>query len=170
MCELTQSELEQLNAWLDGELEAQEASRVESLIASDPAWAQAAGELQSLDSLLGECEVEAAPAGLADRIIAASRRERSGSRLVIRIARYLAPAAAAAAAVVLYVSLNEPAPQTSGGGEVASVKAQQEVDSVIVEHLGFFKQYDALEKIARTDAVADEETLRALDNLEAKGT
>jgi len=54
MRELTQSEMEQLNAFLDGELDASESSRVKAMIASDAAWAQADLELQSLDDLLGE--------------------------------------------------------------------------------------------------------------------
>lgn len=171
MRELSQSELEQINAYLDGELEAEEASRVEAMIGSDPAWAQGARELRSLDSLLGEYEVEAAPAGLADRIIAASRRERSGTRLVIRLARYLTPVTAAAAAVVLYVSFYQPAQNNSddGAGRI-SQREQQDVDNVIVEHLGFFKQYEAVDKISQTDTVADEETLKALDQLESHGT
>jgi anti-sigma factor RsiW len=173
--ELTQFETEQLNAWLDGELDAAEASRVETLIASDAAWAQAAGELQSLDGLLGEYTVPAAPVELADRIIAAARREQPAGQWTIRLVKYMAPVAAIAAALILFVAFYHPATTNpSAPDQLANnniQKSQQDLDAVIVEHLPFFKQYEAADKASHTDAVVDDATLKALDQLEhSQGT
>ena len=181
--ELTQSEMEQLNAWLDGELEAAEASQVEAMIASDAAWAQAARELQSLDNLLGEYTVPAAPVELAGRIIEAARREQPTSQWTIRLVKYLAPVAAAAAVLIAIwhygvtsnqVSSNNPgvaATNSPRANQVANNKSQQELDNVIVEHLPFFKQYESAEKVSHNDAVVDDATLQALDQLEhSQGT
>ena len=170
--ELTQSEMEQLNAWLDGELEAAEASRVEAMIASDAAWAQAAKELQSLDDMLGGYTVPAAPVDLAGRIIAAARREPPAGQWTIRLVKYLAPLAAAAAVLILYVAFHHPVETNlPGPDQVANSKSQQELDSVIVEHLGFFKQYDSVEKASHNDTIADDATLQAIDQLEhSQGT
>jgi anti-sigma factor RsiW len=174
--ELTQIETEQLNAWLDGELDAAEASRVEALVASDAAWAQAAGELQSLDGLLGQYTVPAAPVELADRIVAAARREQPAGQWTIRLVKYMAPVAAIAAALILFVAFYHPTttnPPTANN-QVANnniQKSQQDLDAVIVEHLPFFKQYEAADKVAHTDAVVDDATLKALDQLEhSQGT
>jgi anti-sigma factor RsiW len=172
--ELTQFETEQLNAFLDGELDAAEASRVEAMIASDAAWAQAARELQSLDGLLGEYTVPAAPAELAGRIIAA-RREQPAPQWTIRLAKYLAPVAAVAAALILYVAFYHPVTTNppAANNQVANNnnKSQQDLDAVIVEHLPFFKQYEAADKVSHTDAVVDDATLKALDQLEhSQGT
>jgi hypothetical protein len=181
--ELTQSEMEQLNAWLDGELEASDASRVEAMIASDAVWAQAAQELQSLDDMLGEYTVPAAPAELADRIIAAARREQPASQWTIRLVKYLAPVAAAAAILIVLwqydVVSNQVSPNNPGvaatnspqANSVATNKNQQDLDNVIVEHLPFFKQYESAEKVSHNDAVVDDATLQALDHLEhSQGT
>ena len=170
--ELTQSEMEQLNAFLDGELEAAEASRVEAMLASDTAWAQAARELQSLDGLLGEYTVPAAPAELAGRIIAAARRERPASQWTIRLVKYLAPAMAAAAALILYVAFYHPGEtKPPAPNQVVNNNNQQDIDSVIVEHLPFFKQYEAADKISHNDTVVDDATMQAIDQLEhSQGT
>lgn len=172
--ELTQFETEQLNAWLDGELDAAEASRVEAMIASDAAWANAARELQSLDGLLGEYTVPAAPVELAGRIIAAAGREQPAPQWTIRLVKYMAPVAAVAAAMILFVAFYHPAttnPQTANQVANNINKSQQELDTVIVEHLPFFKQYEAADKVSHTDAVVDDATLKALDQLEhSQGT
>ena len=174
--ELTQFETEQLNAFLDGELDAAEASRVEAMIASDAAWAQAARELQALAGLLGEYPVPAAPADLAGRIIAAARREQPAPQWTIRLAKYLAPVSAVAAALILYVAFyHHPATTNppAANNQVANNnnKSQQDLDAVIVEHLPFFKQYEAADKISHNDTVVDDATLKALDQLEhSQGT
>ena len=76
---LSQSELEQLSAYFDGELPAEEAARIQSLIATDSAWAEALGDLQALDTAMDVYTAAQAQADLAGRIIAAARRERTGS-------------------------------------------------------------------------------------------
>ena len=166
--QLTQSELEQLTAYLDGELEPAQAAEVEALIASDAAWAQEAEGLASLDSVLDEYVAPAPQADLADRIIAASRRERARTQWTIRLAKYLAPAMAAAAALVLYVTVYHPA-TSNPPPDVAAVN--QNVDGLVAEHLDFFKECKSLDAISSTETVVDDATLKAIDKLEtSQGT
>ncbi len=114
---LSQSELEQLSAYFDGELPAEEAARIQSLIATDSAWAEALGDLQALDTAMDVYTAAPAQADLAGRIIAAARRERTGSNLTIKLVKYLAPLAAAAAAIVVYVAVHQPVGSREGMGQ-----------------------------------------------------
>lgn len=162
---LTQSEFEQLSAWIDGELSPADDAAVAALVQNDPAWASARAGLSELDAALDSCDVPAAPAGLAQRICDNVRRQSRRSR-IIRIAKYFAPAAAAAA-VVLAVVLWQggPKPATSpAGGVIAqadkALKGMNEEDKLAVEAMDFFKDYDVLENY---------ETLQAIDKLESQG-
>jgi anti-sigma-K factor RskA len=166
--ELTQSDLEQLSAYLDGELEAEQARQVEAMLAGDGRWQRAARELKALDETLDQWTAPPAPAGLAERIIAASRQEKQAPALVIRLVKYLTPVAAAAAVAVAYLAFfnhpqtNTPATETP----IVSAADKAAVDGLVVEHLDFFKQYRSLETISHNDTVVDEATLKAIDHIE----
>jgi negative regulator of sigma E activity len=97
---LSQVELEELSAYMDGELDAPRAAEVRRRIESDPAWRQAHAELSALDAAMDACDVPAAPTDLADRIVSQIRR-RTDRAVTIRIATW-----AAAAAVLLAVGIS----------------------------------------------------------------
>lgn len=163
---LTQTELEELSAWLDGELPPAEAAIVAQRVRQDPVWTRAQAELAALDAALNVCTVPAAPEGLADRIRENVRRHRGGR--IIRIVKYLAPAAAAAAivlAVVIWQSGLRTGTTPAGGngtiGQVdAALKGMNDEDKLAVEAMDFFKNYDVLDNF---------ETLQAIDKLESQG-
>ncbi len=66
---LTQSEWADLSAWLDGELPADRAREIESLIASDDAWAAALADLRAIDEALTAESPPAPPAGLQKQVL-----------------------------------------------------------------------------------------------------
>lgn len=78
-----------IHTWLDGELDAAEAARVEALVASDPAWAAAAAEARGLIAASSRV------AGSLDRVpanvipIAAAAPPRTTSRWMLRAAAVL---------------------------------------------------------------------------------
>lgn len=99
---LTQSQREDLSAWLDGELDAAEAARVEQLVADDPVWAREAEQLRRLDALLDAWEAPAPADDLAERTRQYASRPRSRAGLVIR---FLAPLSAAAAVIIVVLGV-----------------------------------------------------------------
>ncbi len=171
---LAQSELEQLTAYLDGELPPQEAQQVRQLIDSDPAWADAYRQMNSLSAAMDLVQVPAVRAGLADEIVA--KVQARGPATPVRVIRLLVPLAAAAAivvaALVAYPKFFKPA-GPDGGTQVvkrglkekdpgqkaiddALVNLTQE-DQFVVENLDVFRDYDVLDNY---------ETLQAIDKLE----
>lgn len=99
---LNEQQLEQLSAWMDGELEPAEAQRVQRLVADEPAWAEEHARLLALDRRLDAWAAPAPRDALAGQIVAAAHRSRR--RLVL--VRWLTPAAAAAAIVLAVVLLH----------------------------------------------------------------
>ncbi len=157
---LEQREIEDLSAWLDGELAPQEAHRLEQAVAGDAALAEARRELQKLDELLEAYTVPAPADDLADRVASGVRRARRQA-VVIRLARWLVPAAAAAAVIIAAVLMN-----LAGTGEPPSgtpapiVKAPTPVPSpapVAAAAVSFFENYDVLVNM---------DTLEAIDRIE----
>lgn len=162
---LGQSELEQIVAWLDGELSLQEAGRVAARVQSHPAWSAAAREFRQLDQLLDGWQAPALPRDLTGKVLAKARRKPGLPAWV----RLMAPLAAAAAIVLIAVAFHamRPAtPATTGGaGTVAKANPAAtddlarvaQNDQFLVENLDLFQDYDVLKDFA---------TLKAMDELE----
>jgi anti-sigma factor RsiW len=168
---LTERELADLSAWMDGELTGPAADEVTRRLADDPRWQQAHAELQALNALLDSWAAPAPPEGLAQRIIgqaAVWRRTYRSSRW-----RWLVPAAAAAAVLVATIVYR-------AAGPVKQTPAPQVVDRLIldlpdrdqfvVENLEFFQNYQTCGVLADNEALLTPETLEAIDALESKGT
>jgi anti-sigma factor RsiW len=175
--DLTDSEIEQLSAYVDGELPASAAAAVSGGIEADSAWRAAALDFSEIDSLLDSYTVPPAPQGLAERIIEAIHR-RQRRRQVFRVGSWLAPAAAAALVLIgmaIFDGGQPPRPpgrmsQASLAPELNSSQAFQAVPETerpalqeeIIRNLNFFRDYEV---------VADMETLEAIGQLdEAQGT
>ena len=107
---LSESELADLCAWLDGELDPHRSDEVASLVESDPAWAQARRQMQSLNDVLDTWVSPQVPVELAHQIASQARRP-----AVSRAGRFLhwATGVAAAAAITLGLMLHfaGPSPQ-----------------------------------------------------------
>jgi anti-sigma factor RsiW len=94
-------ELEDLSAWLDGELDEARAADVERALERDRGLAQARRETEQLGRLLGAYTAPEPAADLAERALARVRQASPARPRVIRLARWLVPAAAAAAAAII---------------------------------------------------------------------
>lgn len=161
--QLTQSQREQLNAYLDGELSAEQAQQVAARLAEDPTWASAAGELRQLDRLLDQWTVPPLRRDLSDSIVAKAQHRRGVPAWV----QILTPLAAAAAIVLaVYVSQrvasDRPAAPTAPGqaynAEIEQVLSEVEPDDrLAVEHLDMLQEYQVL---------ASFETIQAMERIE----
>jgi hypothetical protein len=78
-----------IHAWLDGELDAAEAARIEALVASDPEWAAAAAEARGLLAASSRivASLDRVPANVIP--IAAAAPPRAGRRWLLRAAAVL---------------------------------------------------------------------------------
>jgi hypothetical protein len=187
---LTQSEFEDLSAFLDGEL-AEEASReIARRVESDAAWASAHSELLALDRLLDAYTAPAVDERLAERICRPYRR---ASQRVLRSAgglwRRLVPLSAAAAVVIGLgiLGVREYVSRDGGPVEPPSVAANDveppdagpdDSDDAMDEVDRGLKDYSRAEQFAivnlpmvRTvsdeyDVIANFETLQAIEQLE----
>lgn len=161
---INSSELAELSAYLDGELSSQRAEEISRLLEQDDALAAAAGQLRAVDGALDLLEVPPAAADLADRIVAAVEAERRAA--VVKLAKYLAPLAAAAVFVAA-LSFWQPfshKPATSGSAPVAESAQAVPADGKAVEefardNLDFFQDYEV---------VANYETIEAMDALDVR--
>ena len=156
---LEQSDLDDLSAHLDGQLDADRAAGVAELIRSDPAWREAWDQLWALDRMLDVYDVPPAPGGLDDRILE-SVRARVRRRKVLRRVWPLAGAAAAAAAVIVVLLVNsaQPGPGTRTPEATAQAPglvdpSPQEVEQAIIEHLDFVRDLNVLENYETLEAI-----------------
>jgi len=101
---LTQTDLEDLSAYMDGELESAARSRIGELVRTSAAWQDALARLQAVDRALEAYVVPAAPEGLADRVLRkTSHRALRAVHLPRTPLRWLAPLAAAAAIIAAFL-------------------------------------------------------------------
>ena len=176
--ELTESELENLSAYMDGELPAEPAAaEVARGIESDAAWRQMRRDLQDVDSLLDCYTAPPASAELTGRIMSAVRKQ-AHHRQVLRVVSWLAPAAAAAAIIIVGLAVFggghwfsqtqtpgivstpvniEPELAESTAFQAVPVEQRPALQEEIIRHLNFFRDYEV---------AADLETLEAIEQLD----
>ena len=140
----------ELHAYLDGELAAEEAARVEGALARDPELAAELEAWRGVDGALGLLEGAPPQAGFTDRVLVALRRaQRRG--LMLRLALPLAAAAALTLAVIL------PGQWRSGDrGAVEEFRAN--------EHLNYLWESDAETFGSLSIGELEEEILEGLDS------
>lgn len=162
--QLGQSEFEDLVAYLDGELDARRAAEVRKLVETGPAWREAHRQMRELDAALDLYAAPPAPSDLAERICRNVRRK-SRQPLVIRIVRWAAPLAAAAA-ILLFVVLSRPWDGGQGTGQggpglvrPADVISPEDVERIARDNLDFFQELDV---------VANLDTLEEIERLEGE--
>ena len=98
---LKQPEIEQINAFLDGELPAEQVRQVARRISAEPAWARAARRLRKLDTMLDAWQVDPLRRDLSGAIMGGTRPQ-ARRPAWLHVAGPLAVAAAIFAAVVVY--------------------------------------------------------------------
>ena len=163
-----ESDIEELTAWMDGELPPPRGQRVAERVRTDPDWRATWQDFQAVDAALNCLHPAEPPSDLTERIVRAARRREFGGRAL----RILAPLTAAAA-VVLAVWLGAPsrpgAPGPAVDGLVArTLRDVPEADQVIVEKLPLFQNYQDVLSYEQVHSLVDGETLSALADLESK--
>lgn len=163
-----QSEIEELVAWMDGELPPDQAARVAGLVRQDPPWQATYREFLAVDAALDRLEVPPPSAHLTDRIVRAARRRQMAGRVF----RALAPLAAAAA-IILAVWLGSRGPEpVAPSVEQIIAEALADVpkeDRFMVENMSMFQNYRDIVSYEEIRSVVDGKTLTALARLEAAG-
>jgi anti-sigma factor RsiW len=167
-----QSDLEELSAWMDGELGPADAERVAGRVRTDPAWRATHEQFLALDRALDAMPAPRPRRSLTDGIVRAAHRR----GLAVRIIRIAAPLAAAAAIVLalLIVRSLETGPRLPRLGAFEQEIARHlgsvaPEDRLIVVNLPMFERYPEVDAYEQVRDVADAETMAALTNLEAAG-
>ena len=165
-----QSDIEDLSAWMDGELADADARRVAHLVEMDPAWTRAHRELKALDDALGAMPTPTPQRPLTDRIVHAATRRRAR----VRIVRIAAPLAAAAAILLAVLAANY-----LGDGGAGPKRQLSPIEKEINRHLASVAPADRplvanlqlfgddVDAYSTVRDVADADTLAALASLEA---
>ncbi len=181
--ELTQSEIEDLSAYMDGELPADQAAAVDHSLKINPAWRETRRDFQEVDGLLDCYTAPPVSAELTGRIMSAVTKH-ARRRQVWRAVSWFAPATAAAAIVLIGLAVfssgwlnTQQMPVAAGGDPAHVVTIEPELasssafDAVpteqrpalqeeIIRNLEFFRDYEV---------VADFETLKAIEQLDSQG-
>ncbi len=167
-----QADIEDLSAWMDGELSAPDARRVAGLVRTDAGWRAAYEQFQAVDEALEGVSAPRAGRPLADEIVRAAHRR----RLVRRVIRFAAPVAAAAAVLLAVWLARQPAgPQPVQPQErLTSIEKQfagnlpgvPPQEWFLVLKLPMFENLPEIETYQQVRDVADEATLAALAGLE----
>jgi len=171
---LGQHELEQLTAWMDGELGERQAREVAERVASDPRWRRVYEDFTAVDRALEMATPPAPPADLTERILRGVRRRRLWGR-VIRVAGAAAVAAGIVIAVAIgltYRGRRTDGPGPSGPGAKLVAQTLRDVpasDRFMVENLQLFQNYDRAVAYEEVRSIADDETLAVLAALEHEG-
>jgi anti-sigma factor RsiW len=155
--------IEELSAYVDGELPGPRAAIVAKLVEHNPVWARALAEMRAVDDALDQWCVPGVPAGLAEQIVLASRRE--VGRLRWWALRVSASIAAAAAIVLVALVLRGGGdlttdPHVTSEHAVANAEIREEDERLIVENLDFFRDFEVVDNY---------ETLEAIERLEQTG-
>jgi len=169
-----QSDLEQLSAWMDGELSGPDARRVARLVQTDPDWRSSHEEFQRLDAVLQQWSAPPPPQDLTARILRAVRSERLLGRALRIGAAAVAAAACIAVALVLIrgrpdTPIRAPEPRAAVESQLAGALADiAPEDRFAVENLQMLRELPEVQAYREIRDVADAETLAILAELEAR--
>jgi anti-sigma factor RsiW len=161
--QLWQSELEDLSAFIDGELPDERAAEVQRLVDAEPAWQAAWQDMTAVDAAMDAYDAPAAPPDLAARISASVRQAAPARSPLVY---WLAPLAAAAAIVLAVLVYHSITGQQTGNGtgpivnvtpSPAPVDEAREVDQFASENFDFVKELDVLNNF---------DTIKAIDKVE----
>jgi negative regulator of sigma E activity len=167
---LKTAQVEQISAYLDGELSPQQSAAAADRIRRDEAWGRTARSFEVVDSMLEAWQPPPLRRDLTGSILAAAHR-RPPRPAWMRVAAPLAAAAAILLVVVLYQVVGPPGrpsgnlrgqsvAQQPRAAEETVLAAVPEEDRFVVENL------DVIENL---DVLANFETLQAMDRLAHSG-
>lgn len=153
--------MEELSAYVDGEVASDRAADIAHLVETDALWRQAHQELLDLNAALDAYVAPSPSSDLAARIIANIHRREQKS-LASRLLRWTAPLSAAAAVLIAVgVWRNLHVTPTAGTTERVDIRTE-DAETLAKENLDFFQDIDiaanmdTLDEIDRLDGVEDE--------------
>ena len=189
-------DLEELSAWLDGELEPSAAGRVERMVATDPDWRATHEQFLAVDAAMKLLPPARPRRDLADRIVSRAFRRRRVVRAVA-VAVPLAAAAGIIVAILLAWPGKPPAREAPGGlatgveevqknalaekpvTQEALAAVELEIERIlrdvrpehryIVRELSLFENYNEVLDYEQVHEIVDVKTISALAALEAEG-
>lgn len=165
-----QSDLDELSAWLDGELDPPSAERVARLVCSDPDWQATCEQFRAVSACMELLPPVGPARDLTDGIVRTARRRRR----IGRAAGVLVPLAAAAglAVAVMLAWPSRPAGPEAPAGVQAKIETILEdvprQDRPIVRNLSFFQNYREVVDYQQVRQIVDAETVSALADMEAE--
>lgn len=158
---LKQSELEDLSAYVDGELDAARAAEIARLIETDALWRQAHLDLLDLNAALDAYVAPSPSSDLAARIVR-NIRQQEQRPLASRILRWAAPLTAAATILIAVgVWRNMRTAPVSVAPDQAGIRTE-DAETLAKENLDFFQDIDiavnmeTLDEIDRLDGAENE--------------
>ncbi|MFP4355325.1 MAG: anti-sigma factor family protein [Phycisphaerae bacterium] len=158
--QLRQSEFEQVSAYFDGQMTAEQAQAFEQTLSQRPDLAKALNQLRRLDQAMDSWKVPAGDADLACRVLAGVRRSRTVTPVILRLVRWGGAVAAAAAIVVAALVWTAPEKAVKPGEPVAgNPPAGEVVEDLCVRNLDMIENYQVL---------VDFDTLEAIDRIESE--
>ena len=164
-----QSDIEELTAWLDGELDPPAAERVARLVAEDADWRSTHEQFLQVAAAMELLRPAGPKQDLTDGIVRAAHRRRRRNR-VIQVGTSVAAAAGILLAVLL-TPLSRPAtPPGSDDVEALIAKTLDEIpaeERFIVQNLSLFQQYEEIVDYQLVRQVVDTRTLECLEAAEA---
>jgi len=166
-----QSDIEELTAWLDGELDPPAADRVARLVAEDPHWQRTHEQFCQVAAAMELLRPAQPKQDLTDGIVRAAHRRRRRNR-VIQVGTSVAAAAGILLAVLLVPPSRPPTPPKSDDVEALIAKTLDEIpaeDRFIVQNLSLFQQYEEIADYQLVRQIVDTQTLECLDAAEATG-
>jgi anti-sigma factor RsiW len=176
---ISQTDFEELSAYMDGELTEPTLSRVKGLLETSPAWAKALERLQAVDRAMEAYAAPAAPADLAGRVLRKTTRAPAMARPSLRWVVPLTAAAAIVVAVLVYGAMNRPTKRKSGvvtpvvnkvpppvagqnntvAPDVDDEEEYPEVAETFVEdHLDFFRDMGVINNLDTIEAIDSQQT------------
>ena len=178
---MKQSDLEQISAWMDGELAAEQADRVAQLVEQDDDWRAAYEQFRAVEQatdMLPETIVP--PEDLPERIIQSVYRRR---RIIKALQIGVSVAAAACVLIALWIGgvfsrqgVKQPTAVIPQDTSYVIAKIEKKIDTIfedvspedrfIVQNLTLFKEYPRIEEYRKVAEIVDADTLSALEALE----
>jgi anti-sigma factor RsiW len=180
---LSQIDLEDLSAYMDGELTEPAMSRVKHLLQTSTVWKRALERLQAVDRAMEAYIAPAAPIDLAQRVLRKTTHAHAMARPSLRWMVPLTAVAAVVVALLVYGAINRPmrpkgsgAPPVAGGKAAPSVGAptntpapgpdededydypQVAVENLVEDHLDFFRDMGVVNDLDTIEAIYNQQT------------
>jgi len=183
---LSQTDLDELSAYMDAELTEPALSRVRHLLGTSPTWTRALERLQAVDRAMEAYVTPPAPSDLAQRVLRKTARSHRPAALARPSLRWMVPLTAAAAvvvAVLLYGAVSRPfkhkltgvnpvanklSTPVSAGPSTPGQDADDEEDydypevvtsdNLLEDHLDFFRDLGVVNDLETIEAIYNQQS------------